>query len=92
MNGVHINEGDIIGIIGKEVALSCPDVISASKALVDKLLDGTGVFMLTVFRGIDATDADVEALSSYLAEKYPEVECYFINSGHEIYPFGFVSE
>jgi len=92
MNGVHINEGDIIGIIGKEVAVSCPDVMSAAKALVDKLFDGTGAFMLTVFRGIEATDGQTEELKAYIAEKYPDVECYFIESQHEIYPFGFISE
>ena len=92
MNGVHIKEGEIIGIIDKEIVLSAPDVISASKGLVDKLLSGGDVFMLTVFRGDSATDEDVDTLKSYIEESYPDVETYFIDSGMSIYPFGFVSE
>ena len=92
MNGVHIKEGEIIAIIDKEIVLSAPDVISASKGLIDKLLSGGDVFMLTVFRGDSATDEDVDSLKSYIEESYPDVETYFIDSGMSIYPFGFVSE
>ena len=92
MNGVHVTEGDTIGIVNKEIIVSEPDRITAAKALLDKLLSNSNVFMITVFRGLDASDDEEVAISSYISERYPDIECYVINGGQEIYPFAFVLE
>ena len=49
-------------------------------------------FMLTIFRGVDATDDDQAALEAGIAEVCPDAEVYFIDGGQEIYPFIFVAE
>ena len=48
--------------------------------------------MLTVFTGADALLEDRAELESYIAHKYPGVECYFIDGGQDIYPYMFVAE
>ena len=92
MNGVHVNEGDTIGIVNKEIVVSRPERIEACKALVDKLLTESDAFMLTVFTGADARLEDRAALDSYISHNYHGVECYFIDGGQDIYPFMFVAE
>ena len=92
MNGVSIKEGDTIGIIDKEIVLAEAERIDAAYALASKLLDMPEKFMLTVFVGADATEEERSMLESFLAEKYPSDEVYFIDGGQDIYPFIFVAE
>lgn len=92
MNGVHIHNGDTIGIVNKEIVVSEPDRMSAANALVSYLFADEERFMLTVFRGKDATEEDQAALTAYIEENHPDVEVYFIDGGQDIYPFIFVAE
>ncbi len=92
INSVHINEGDTIGIIDKEIVISEPDRAEAARKLAEKLLDMPEKFMLTVFRGVDATPSEALELEAYITEKYPYDEIYFIDGGQDIYPYIFVAE
>lgn len=92
MNGVHITEGDTIGIIDKEIVLSEKERKDAAHALACKLLDMPEKFMLTVFVGVDATEEERAELEDFVNEKYPDDEVYFIDGGQDIYPFIFVAE
>lgn len=92
MNGVHINEGDTIGIIDKDIVISESDRLEAVKKLASKLLDIPGKFMLTVFQGVDATTEETLALENYVRVNYPNDEVYFIDGGQDIYPYIFVAE
>ena len=92
MNGVHINSGDTIGIINKEIVVSDADKMTATCALASMLLDLPEKFMLTVFCGEDSSEDEKEKLTQYLGEKYPDAEVYFIDGGQEIYPYIFVAE
>lgn len=90
MSGIHITQGDFIGIVDKEIVVSEASILSASEALLDKLLDGK--YMLTAFIGKDATDTDRQTLEDYLQSNHPEVEFYFTEGLQDIYPFIFVAE
>lgn len=92
MNGIHINNGDTIGIIDKEIVLSDPDRKIASGRLASMLLGMPEKFMLTVFCGADATADERCELEAYLKENNSDAEIYFIDGGQEIYPFIFVAE
>ena len=92
MNGVHVKNGDTIGIINKEIVVSCPERAEAANALISHLLADGEKFMITVFRGKDADEAEQDALEAYVAENYPDVEIYFIDGGQDIYPFIFMAE
>ncbi len=92
MNGVHINKGDSIGIIEKEIVVSETDRLEASKILATKLLEADGKFMITVFTGKDSNSDECLALENYLKEKHSSAEIYFVEGGQEVYPYIFVAE
>ena len=90
IGGVHITNGDTMGIIGKEIITSEADPTAAVTKLASALLDGR--FMLTVFCGKDATDEEKAALEEYVATTHPDAEVYFLDGGQEVYPYIFVAE
>ena len=92
MNGVHINKGDTIGIIEKQIVVSEEDRMKAAEALASILLDDETKFMLTIFTGEDAIAEDSAVLESFINEKYPSAEVYFVDGGQAIYPYIFVAE
>ena len=92
IDGVSIKMGDTIGVIEKEIVVSSPDGDEAFKALVDKLLADGGKFLLTVFCGRDATAESRAGAEAYIATAYPDIECYFLDGGQDVYPYLFVAE
>ena len=86
ISGIHIKNGDTMGIIDKEIVVSESDRMSAVKALASKLLELPDKFMLTVFAGADSAETEQNELTAYLSEKYSDAEVYFIDGGQEIYP------
>ena len=92
MNGVRISKGDTIGIIGKKIVLSDPDMRCAAYRLAVMLLEEPGKFMLTVFRGAGTTEEDQEDLRRCLEENCPSAEVYFVDGGQDIYPYIFTAE
>ena len=92
MDGVKIHKGDTIGIMGKKIVLSDPDMRCAAYRLAVKLLEEPGKFMLTVFRGAGTTEEDQEDLRRCLEENCPSAEVYFVDGGQEIYPYIFTAE
>lgn len=92
MNGVHVNEGDTLGMINKEIVISVPTRKEAAHGIVDMLLRDDDKFMLTVFCGKDASAEESAELQSYVAKTHPGIEAYFIDGGQEVYPYLFVAE
>ncbi|MBE6599622.1 MAG: DAK2 domain-containing protein [Ruminococcaceae bacterium] len=92
MNGVHIENGDTIGIVGKEIVIAKKERRDASHGLADILLSDGDKLMLTVFCGKDADESERSELGDWLCENYPDIEIYFIDGGQDIYPFIFVAE
>ncbi len=90
IGGVHIANGDTMGIIDKEIVVSSADPTEAVKALAGRMLDGR--YMLTAFVGKDASDEERAALETYVAESFPDAELYLLDGGQEVYPFIFVAE
>jgi dihydroxyacetone kinase-like predicted kinase len=91
INGIEIKNGDTIGIIGKEIVVVDEDRDNAAFALADYMLKD-GRYMMTIFRGKDATEEDAEKLNARITEKYPDVEVYTIDAGQDIYPYIIVAE
>ena len=91
INGIEIKNGDTIGIIGKEIVVDDEDRDNAAFALADYMLKD-GRYMMTVFRGKDASEEDCEKLHARIAEAYPDVEMYVIDAGQDIYPYIIVAE
>ena len=91
MNGITIAEGDTIGIIAKEIVTASADRLVATTELIDKLITEDR-FVLTCFYGKDSDAEEREKLESLIAEKYPDIETYFLDGTQEIYPYIFVAE
>ena len=91
MNGISIAEGDTIGIIAKEIVTANADRLVATTELIDKLITEDR-FVLTCFYGKDSAPEEREQLEALIAEKYPDVETYFLDGTQEIYPYIFVAE
>lgn len=93
LNGVHIENGDYIGFVGKEMLVSRKELTEAAEELLVKMgLDTGDVYMVTAFTGSDAPADAVDALQSFMEENYPDVEFYTVEGGQEVYPFIFVVE
>ena len=92
MNGVHVTEGDTIGVMAKEIVVSCPERVDATHGLIDKIFEDETKFMVTIFYGVDASEEERAELESYISEKHPSVEAYFIDGKQEIYPYLIVAE
>ncbi len=93
LNGVHIENGDYIGFVGKEMLVSCKDLTKAACELLLKMgLDSGDMYLVTAFVGSDAPAEAVEALTAYMEENHPDVEFYTVEGGQEVYPFLFVTE
>ena len=91
LNGVHIECGDFIGFVGKEMLVSEKDVLTAAQKLLAKM-GGEEIYLITAFVGHDAAAEDVAALEAYVAETYPNAEFYTVDGGQDVYPFIFVVE
>ena len=92
MNGVHVDAGDTIGIVGKDLVVSNRDRLTAAITLGKLLLSKEDVCMLTVFVGQDAPREEAESLEQALKESFPRAEIYFSDGGQEIYPYLLVAE
>ena len=92
INGVHVTDGDTMGIVAKEIVISGPDKMASTYGLVDKILSDGERFMITVFYGKDASEDERNMLVDYIAKNHSSIEAYFIDGGQEIYPFLFVAE
>jgi dihydroxyacetone kinase-like predicted kinase len=92
INGVHVNNGDTIGIIGKEIVVSEKEKLNAACALAEKLMSDPQKFMLSVFCGKDTTFEENDLLQARIEDACPGAEVYFIDGGQEIYPYIFVAE
>lgn len=92
IGGVHIENGDTIGVIEKEIVLSEKERMNAAVGLVNRLMDDPDKFMLTVFTGKDASPEEQAELSSRISESCPSAEVYFVEGGQDIYPYIFVAE
>ena len=92
ISGVHINNGDTIGIIEKEIVISKSEKLEAIFGLAEMLLSSTDKSMLTIFYGKDSTEEERMALSAYIEEKFSSVEFYFIEGNQEIAAYIFVAE
>lgn len=74
--GLEIKKDEYMGIFDKDIVVSCPDCLEASKALVDKMVDEDSE-LVTLIYGKEATKEQAQALADYIEETSDaEVEIY----------------
>ena len=92
IEGVNIHDGDIMGIIGKEIVIVINNQISAAVALADALLSRDDAFMLTGFVGEGVSEEEQAAVEEKIRALHPSAEVYFAYGGQSVYPYIFVAE
>ena len=74
--GLEIKKDEYMGIFGKAIVVSDPDMMASTKALLDKMLDEDSE-LVTLIYGKEATKEQAQALADYIEETSDaEVEIY----------------
>ena len=92
IDGIKINRDDYIGIIEKKIVTANSDPMEALKALVSALLIDSDRSFVNIFCGKGSNEELNSSLEAYISEYFPSVEAYFIESGHDVYPYIFTAE
>ncbi|MGN1275756.1 MAG: hypothetical protein ACI4UK_02020, partial [Floccifex sp.] len=83
--GMEIKKDEFMGIFNREIVLSKPDCLQATKALLDQMLDEDSE-LVTLIYGQDTTLELAEEIGSYIEENSDaEVEIY--QGNQPVYPF-----
>ena len=83
INGLKIEEGDIMGIAEKEIEVVGKKISEVTKQLLDKMLSEGEI--VTILYGSDANEEDTESIHSYVSEKYPDVDVELLSGGQPLY-------
>jgi DAK2 domain fusion protein YloV len=91
MDGIHIREGDHIGIMDGKIVASNNDVFATCQQLVQAMvLNGDEI--LSVFIGGAAEPEVTEHLQQWIASTYPTAEVEFLPGGQPVYTYLFSVE
>jgi uncharacterized protein len=91
IDGLEIEKGDFMGIAEGKIVLKDKDKVKAATALLEHILDEDSE-ILTILKGEDATQEDLDVLGQFLEEQYGDVEVEIHDGGQPLYPFIFAIE
>ncbi|WP_374709400.1 DAK2 domain-containing protein [Desmospora profundinema] len=89
--GGTIKEGDFLGIQEGKIQTVGDNLIETSQHLLAQMLSD-GADVVTILYGKDVTDSQVKALTDFLKQRHPEVECEVHDGGQPLYFFLFSVE
>ena len=82
-----VAEGDWLGLVrGDGIVAVAPDVVSATTALLDRLVDDDRE-LVTVIRGAEADDGSLAEIEAWMRTHRPGVEVEVHDGGQPLYPF-----
>ena len=91
IDGLEIETGDFMGIAEGKIVLKDKDRVRAATALLENILTEDDE-ILTILKGEDATQEDVEKLIEFVEKQFGDVEVEVHNGGQPLYPFIFAIE
>lgn len=83
--GLQIKAGEYMGIFGKAIVTSQPDMMSAAKSLLEKMLDDDSE-LVTLIYGEGATKEQAEELGRFV-EEHSDAEVEIHNGEQPVYSF-----
>ena len=86
INGVKVKKDDFIGIMEKEIVSDNKDKLEVLKALLAKMIDDESS-LITLIAGEDVTEAELEKVKEYIAEKYSDLDVDIHLGGQPVYSF-----
>ena len=84
IDGFKLKEGDFIGLNEKHIIAKSNNLNDVTIATIDKLVKDDAS-TITLFYGADVQEAEAEALTEKLTQKYPELEISFHNGTQPLY-------
>jgi DAK2 domain fusion protein YloV len=85
-NGVKVKKGDVIGLINDKLEFAGEDYADVVNKALGKL--GPDAYeLVTVYRGAEASDAEMARLESEIRSQYPGLEVEVQHGGQRHYPF-----
>ncbi len=81
-----IKEGDWLGISSQGIEAIAPSVTEAATELLSAMISDDHE-MLTVIEGEDASGADTDRITTWLAEHHPDLTVEVHNGGQPLYPY-----
>ena len=85
-NGLRVRKGDVIGLINDKLEFAGRDYADVVKQALGKL-GPDGYELVTVYRGEQASDAEMARLESEIRSQYPGLEVEVQQGGQHHYPF-----
>ncbi len=93
VNGKHISEGDVIGMMNGQIVEVNGDVATSAAALLRRMLDERPEEpVVTVFYGEDVTEADAQAMAASVEADFPDAEFAVQAGGQPLYYYYFAVE
>ncbi|PRY63245.1 hypothetical protein BCF74_10278 [Knoellia remsis] len=80
-----VTPGDVLGVVGGDVAFVGDDLATAADEVLRRLLSGGGE-LVTIVSGADASPGLVDGVAERLAKEHFEVEVVRIDGGQQVYP------
>ena len=82
--GMHINEGDIIGLSNGKVTFKSDSIREVALSLVKDIVTEDDV-LITLYYGDETTEEDAQALSEEIAELFPDCDVDVHKGGQPLY-------
>ncbi len=84
MDGMHIKEGDIMGMSEGKIVLLGTDAADVAAEVIENLADEHSA-VITVFYGSDVSEDDAETLAGRLRTLYPRCDILIHSGGQPLY-------
>jgi DAK2 domain fusion protein YloV len=85
-NGLRVKKGDVIGLVNEKLEFAGRDYAEVVNKALGKL--GPDSYeLVTVYRGEDASDEELQNLESSIRSSYPGLEVEIQQGGQQHYPF-----
>ncbi|QHZ46763.1 MULTISPECIES: DAK2 domain-containing protein [Bacillus] len=86
IDGIDIKKGDFMGILNGKIVETASVQIEAAKKLIAKMIDEDSE-IVTVIKGQDASEEEVEELAGYIGDTYEEVEVEVHDGKQPLYSY-----
>jgi uncharacterized protein len=91
LGGVHVREGDFIGVINGHLAVAGQDIELVLQDTLQRMnIDNYEI--MTLYYGEDITDAQAQTTSSHIKERHSHLEIEVVNGGQPYYAYIFSLE
>lgn len=91
IDGLEIEKDDFMGIADGKIVVKHKDRVQAAKDLLEGMIDEDSE-ILTILKGEDAAEEEVDSLISYIEDKYEDIEVELHDGKQPLYSFIFAIE